>query len=609
MTLTLFDEFCGFGGSSQGAEAVPGIEVVAAANHLDLALEVHGLNFPNAEHLGGDITKRTADRFYPADLFWASPACPPWTDARGKRRDFDKSTQELLFDDETEEERREREELAKRRALMEEIPRYLRAMSLRGRPVLAGVVENVIQCRKWDQWHRWLREIEHSDRVGYSTRVIAVNSMHVKGIRTRQAPQSRDRLYVAYWHRSIGRDPDWDRWLRPRAWCSRCDEEIDAVQVFKRAGIEMGRYGVRHGQYVYRCPRSTCRNTIVEPWFEPAVAAIDWTIPGQRIGDRDNPLKPKTHARVGAGIRKHARPFVAEVAGHTYERRAGVRTWPVEEPLKTLHTTATKALAVPMLVPAGGTWRDAAQPLTDPMPTRTTRESDALVVPMLVPTEARDGIRPRPVDEPMRTQTARNETAFVVPPMVMRNNTPRPGKDGGGYLSIPVDRPLGALTTAGHQSLIVPPFIAELRGGGSGARAVTQALATVTASGNHHALVTTAEATMAAWAAIYAYDAGDLRDHLREPLPTQTTVAGDALLTGDALGALDELGLPDVDDCYLRMLEPHEIAAGMAFFPDYRVKGNKRQQVRGYGNAVTPNVSEVLWSALVECVTGEPVAA
>jgi len=58
-----------------------------------------------------------------------------------------------------------------------------------------------------------------------------------------------------------------------------------------------------------------------------------------------------------------------------------------------------------------------------------------------------------------------------------------------------------------------------------------------------------------------------------------------------------------------RMLEPHEIGAAMAFHAGYQVVGSKRVKVRQYGNAVTPPVAEVIISALVEAITGEPVAA
>jgi DNA (cytosine-5)-methyltransferase 1 len=56
-----------------------------------------------------------------------------------------------------------------------------------------------------------------------------------------------------------------------------------------------------------------------------------------------------------------------------------------------------------------------------------------------------------------------------------------------------------------------------------------------------------------------------------------------------------------------RMLEPHEIAAAMAFLPGYIVLGSKRERVRQLGNAVTPPVAEILISALVEAITNEPI--
>jgi len=42
--LTLYDEFAGVGGSSWGATRVPGVEVILAANHWDLAVESHAAN-------------------------------------------------------------------------------------------------------------------------------------------------------------------------------------------------------------------------------------------------------------------------------------------------------------------------------------------------------------------------------------------------------------------------------------------------------------------------------------------------------------------------------------------------------------------------------------
>lgn len=581
--LRLMDWFCGAGGSSQGAHAVPGVTVSLAANHWAKAIESHSINFPSTSHYKGDIREAPVATWPTADIFWASPECPKWSNARGKKRNFDRTNQlELDLGDATEDEKTTREAEERSRALMEEVPQYLRGVQDRGGLVLAGVVENVIDVRGWDQWDRWVSEIR---KLGYRTKLIALNSMHADPRSVLRAPQSRDRLYLAYWHESLRRDPDWAKWLRPRAYCDHCDEQVLAVQSFKIPGRDMGRY---RQQYVYRCPNASCR-AIVEPYSLPASVAIDWSLPGQRIGDRAKPLADKTLARIQAGLQKFARPISLEAAGNTFERRPGVRTWPVDAPLTTQTTTQTKAIAVPpLLVPSGGTWRDSASSTDEPMPTRTTRECDALVVPpLLVPVEGRDGKDATSALAPLRTQTARNETGLA-------------------WL----------------------PFIAELRGGSSDARSVSDALATVTASGNHHGLVTAELPAMVMRNNTPRGNAAHMCTAANEPLRTLTAAGHQSLVTwehllvpyygngsahrvADPIGALttrDRYALVrgdvELDDVLFRMLEPHEIGRAMSFAESYTVVGSKRDQVRQYGNAVTPNVSEVIVCALTEAING-----
>ena len=76
-----------------------------------------------------------------------------------------------------------------------------------------------------------------------------------------------------------------------------------------------------------------------------------------------------------------------------------------------------------------------------------------------------------------------------------------------------------------------------------------------------------------------------------EPLRTLTTAGHQSLL---------ESKTPAVEDCLFRMLEPHEIAAGMAFTDGYVVLGNKREKVRQLGNAVTPPAARDLIAAVAE---------
>lgn len=572
-TIRHYSEFSGCGGTSAGASAVPGVETIAAANHNGQAIDSHRLNFPNAEHFQEDLTKLDVDKMPYAELFTASPACPAWTDANGVRRDFDRANAELtLFDIPVEEDPKEakrREEYRRSRLLMKEVPRYLRAQADRGRPVPIGWVENVVQCRLWSEWDDWLREFR---TMGYKTELIAMNSMHARPVATDWAPQSRDRLYLAYWHTSIGRDPDWDKWLRPEAWCARCDRVVSAIRIWKQAGVDMGDY---RAQYIYRCPAVTCATGEVFPAILPALAAIDPTLPGTRIGDRAalgmRDLADNTMGRIAAGVRRY---------------------W------------------VPLLVPVGRTWRgkgdQGAQPLDRPMPTRTTRECDGVAVPpLLVPVEGRDGKTATSAARPIRTQTTRNETGlamptFVIPmrgggdrekarlatdplhtvtasgnhhgvalpPLVMRNNTAR---GGSAHLSTPATEPMRTLTTSGHQSLLTweQQLIVPYYGNSGSATPASQPVGTI-ATRAHHGVASL----------------DDFNPREAELSPAEFA----ALL----------------DDVMFRMLEPHEIGRAMAFRPDYQLSPtSKRDKVRLFGNAVTPPVAEIITSALVECLTGE----
>jgi DNA (cytosine-5)-methyltransferase 1 len=365
-----------------------------------------------------------------------------------------------------------------------------------------------------------------------------------------------------------------------------------------RPGNLQGSYG---RQYVFRCPRIACRNAVVQPYVLPAAAAIDLTNPGQRIGDRKEPLKPKTMARIEAGLRRYMpRSIVLEAAGNTFERKPGVRTWPIDDPLRTVHTSMSKAIAhaplmtatavglhqlaaaeqdaalrgmlVPvegregkaaetvsrpmsaqtarnetgLLVPSGGTWNDDARPVSEPMRTRTTRETDGVVVIPL-----RNNNRPKSVHDPLDTVAAAGNHHGLL----MRNNT------GGAEMCTPINEPARTFTTAGHQSLLWNPDV------------------------------------------LYAYDTGAMRS-VSQPMPTQTAIEGDALIESRIA----------VEDCRFRMLTADEVKLGMAFAAGFVLLGSsQRVKVRMCGNAVTPPTSRDLVACVAEAITGdqidEPAAA
>ncbi len=579
MTITHYSEFSGLGGTDHGAHFVGDghgdtfrswIETTDAANHDPDACEQHALNFPHARHYQADVTKLDMTTMPRVDYFSASPACPAWTDANGVRRDFDKvnAEQGALFDlpgiGADDPKLRQRIKQYKRsRLLMNEIPRYLRAMIDRNpdEPVLIGLVENVIQCRLWAEWDRWITEIRN---LGYHVRVIALNAMHAQPVRAPWAAQSRDRLFVAYWHRSIGRHPDWNKWLRPRAWCGNCEQAVNAVQTFKRPDVDMGRYGA---QYLYTCPTLKCRGREVVPEAMPALTAIDLSNRGVRIGDRPGlgmkPLAGATLSRIEAGKRKH---------------------W------------------APLLVPVGGTWRgngnQGAVPLTRPAPARTTRETDGVALPpLLVPVEARaERGRAGTAGEPSRTMTTRNETGVALPFIASLR--------GGGCKTATrsVTDAAGTVTASGnHHGLVVPPaFLMRnftARGdAGQMSTSLAEPARTLTAGGKQ-SLVTAPDALLVPF-----YSAATTAATVAEPVGTLTTRDRYGLATPDVQFVTE---LPDLDDIRFRMLEDDEIGRLMGFDRAYRNEAKaKRTRVRLYGNAVVPACAEVITAALVECLTG-----
>lgn len=179
----------------------------------------------------------------------------------------------------------------------------------------------------------------------------------------------------------------------------------------------------------------------------------------------------------------------------------------------------------------------------------------------LVPVEGRDGKMPFGVDRPMRTCTGRNETGLLVPAGGTWNDT-----------AYPMSAPFRTRTTREQEGILVPPFIAELRGGHSTTRQVSEPLATVTAGGFHHGLTIPQAAAHASFEELLA------SLHRRKSRALQHLVNG----------------------CGFRMLTAEEYAAAMEFPADYLWQGSKRDRVRMAGQAVPTNMARDLIACGVE---------
>lgn len=494
--VTATDLFCGGGGSGIGMKRA-GVQLVIAANHWDLAIKTHQTNFPDVDHDIANISETDPRRYPRTNLLWASPSCTKHSKAQGiadRQRDSMPGADWKPMPKDAAE---------RSRATMWDVIRFAEYHAYD-----AIVVENVVEVCQWVLYPAWLAALQ---QLGYRFREVFLNSMHAGHSNMDPAPQSRDRVYIVAWRKGV-KAPNLDP--RPPAFCTSCNDTVGSVQHWKN-GKTIGKY---KQQYIFKCP--TCK-TNVDPFTLGAVNAIDWSLPGERIGDRSKPLADGTIRRIEAGIARYS-----------------VEAAPV-----------TGAIVVP-LDRASDPDSKRARTVLEPLGTQTTRQTWALATPPLIAELRGGGSTARPVSDALSTVTASgNHHMLVTPPgFLMRNNG---SKGDGGEHCTPFTEPTRTMTTAGHQSVVLGPEAQHLM--------------------------------------VPYYRTGVARP-VTEPMGTLTTVDRHAVLRAAT----------PVEDCTFRMLEPHEVGAAMAFTEGYTVLGTKRERVRQYGNAVTPPAAQLLAAALID---------
>jgi DNA (cytosine-5)-methyltransferase 1 len=654
--LSATDLFCGAGGSSIGAEAA-GVQLAMGINHWVRAIETHSTNFPHADHDCRDVSEQHPSRYPSTHLLLASPECTNYSQAKGRKRHAVRGQLALGDFEPLPAEAEERS-----RATMWDVVRFAEHHGYE-----AIVVENVVDAWDWALLPAWFQAMQ---ALGYAYRPLFLNSMFFDGV-----PQSRDRLYVVFWKRG-NRAPDLEH--RPRSWCWNCQREVHAVQAWKRADRRFGRF---RQQYVYSCP--TCARPAA-PYVWPAAAAIDWSLKGERIGDRKKPLAAATMARIQAGIERYwLRPGVIGTTmsynGHGYDR---VRS--VDEPLTTQTGRSEKALYIPLLAHLRGTAADqmasSTRPVDGPMGTVTGGGQHHGVVEAPEPlnvknfgSAAKAGPMSHPVSEPLGSVTATDHHGLLRPPLIAQaagNAWDRAA--AGGYARIrpaeeplwtqsgtaetalvtsyygredatrPAIEPMATVTGDPRHALVVPVNGGRHGDGAHKVRSAEEPLLTQTGDlaralvyhGQHHNHARpTADPlptmTTGTNVGLVTPAGGTWRDGATstdEPLPTRTSTENDGLaepptafltsyyrtarptsaeepmhtLTGHDRHGLAEGPVIAIEDCFFRMLEPHEIQAGMAFPGAYVVLGNKRERVRQLGQAVTPPVLRWIVKRVVE---------
>ncbi|KMS79074.1 DNA methyltransferase [Streptomyces leeuwenhoekii] len=323
---------------------------------------------------------------------------------------------------------------------------------------------------------------------------------------------------------------------RPVSHCGRCDRDVEAVWTWK-TGIPATGTVMYGKQYEYRCP--SCRRPVVPP-MTPSLAALDLTDLGTRIGDK--PIKTFKDG------------FVGPLARSSMERAERCRRRFADFPA--------------ILMPAKGV-HGSERLLLQPLATQTSQQETAI-------------LSTGPVVEPLWDQAA-----------------------AAGLAALAVDNFQGAARGAGEPlpTQVGSETLAVLSSGVIPYRQNTVPTVHSEAMPTFTSEQIPAVLTAAGWYKQNGPMGNETAPHpVTDPLGTLTSRDTTALLTAQWRASLAELPL---EDCFYRMMAAHEIGRGCGFdvdFRDYRgtfrVWGSARNQVDGFGNAVSPQVGAWIGSRL-----------
>lgn len=582
---TAVDLFSGFGGLTKALE-MAGFLTIAAANHNRYKVEVHEKNHPEAEHWIADLVDTEAPNYHsardlpPADLLAAGISCVNHTQANSAKAYEEGLT---LFDLEdpdydTRVTRSERDRATANCILHYADQHHPLLILLECTTELASwgkALPNRPKVGDGSTYRWWLKQFVN---LGYRYKILYLNSMFF-GV-----PQSRDRWFGVF---SDKRLPVPDLEHRPPSWCSSCDRIVEAVWSWKTGIPASG--SVRYGkQYNYRCP--ACRGEVFPP-TAPSINALDLTNLGTRIGDRKTPPAPATLARAercrqrfaefpavllpAAAIPPEGHPWqpmaaspmlvstgaIMGAAGHTFERPGSdCRSRGLDQPLWAQSATNSTGLITPPVALAVDNYQGRPRSAAEPLPTQGGSETLGILSSGIIP--FRKGARPIPGSEPLPTVTGNQVLGLLTAGGYIKNNG---DISEAQYRAHPFSDPLGTVvSTATTQGVLFGGWYKQ--NGGQGSETAPHPLS--------------------------------------DPLGTLTGRDTTGLLFAEWAEVLARLKL---DDCYLRMLGPHEVGRGCGFdvdFPGYGyqgtfiVWGSARDQVDGYGNAVSPQVGAWIGSRL-----------
>lgn len=468
--ITVTDQFCGAGGSSQGVRRVAqkhggGLEVKQALNHWKLAIDTHNTNFPDTIHDCTDISACDPRRYYPTDILITSPECTNHSLAKGVKI---AKKQMDLFNSGKVDAAAERS-----RATMWDVVRFAECHDYN-----IIIVENVVDARKWVLFDSWLTAMHN---LGYMHKSVYLNSMHCH-----PTPQSRDRMYIVFWKKG-NHAPDLE--FRPLAYCEQCETDTEAIQTFKNKQKAFGKY---RQQYVYCCPKCS---SVVEPYYYAAFNCIDWSDRGTRIGDRKKPLSDNTIRRIEYGRKKFGNdPMIIHTA---YGKKARNVYRSAYQPAFTQTTFKSQAIINPFIVDTKQTSGVdcRVKSVGNVTPTFHTQPAVGVCMPMIIKGEhtKQEGMV-RNATQPFQTQLTRQSMSIATPPPFIVEL-----KKSSNARAI--TKPLSCATTVGYHGLITNEAFSSFihyHYGSTTISSIDSALGTATTKDRH---------------SLVSYDSMDINDY------------------------------------------------------------------------------------------------
>jgi len=431
-TVTSVDLFCGAGGTSTGlAEACKELGApveLIAVNHWTIAVETHKRNHPWATHYCEAIEKIDPRKVVPSGrlkLLVASPECTHHAKARGARPMNDQSRAQCWHI------LKWCQEIYIENILIENVEEFEKygPLGADGRPM---------KSKEGETFRAFVQTLESMD---YKVEYKVLNSADFGDATTRK------RLFM------MCRRPHHKKIRWPSASHTK---DPEAPDLFAKD---------------------------LKPW-RPAKEIIDWSIEGQSIFNRKNPLKRTTLERIAAGIRKFcgaaAEPFLIILRQH-------MDAMSVNQPLPAVCANGNhvavcepKPQAFILQQQSGG----APRSVEDPTPTIAGKGAQGLVEPrpFMIPFyNEREGQAPRTHDVgspvPSIPATGSGKFGLIEPELdgfiLPQNKSNKPRS---------VKQPAPTITTTSRGIGLVQPEAVIITPGGTdlgGGRAVTDPLPTV----------------------------------------------------------------------------------------------------------------------------------